>query len=340
MPKEITHWALAEALVKELPKDSLFYKPIQAFPNLFFLGAITPDIPFYYLKGPKLALIQDKSTPFHCTDARSLMPVLEFLDKNPDRDPAVLAFAAGVVCHILADTIFHPLVYYFSGMAGLHPGAIARHHQFETAMDLHFWYLSDDRSRASLAKIVRNLEISKTRRNQFMADLFLLGNRTEMTCLTNALYFHMGLNCLFRSSIIWRVFDFLNRKTPWVPDRVVGLIYPCKEPVDLPFFRQKFIYRDPCTGARSSTGIQKMIQETSTAGKKVLDLLSSSMSRGRRATKILDDPDLPMIRPVLPKDTFYFWREINELEQQLYKGLDHHGSYFSQKNRRLWANDR
>ncbi len=57
------------------------------------------------------------------------------------------------------------------------------------------------------------------------------------------------------------------------------------------------------------------------AGKKILDLLSSSMSQGRSAIEILDDPDLPMIRQGLPKDKFYFWREINELEQELYKGL-------------------
>jgi hypothetical protein len=340
MPKEIAHWTLAEDMAKEIPKGSLFYKPIQDFSNLFFLGATAPDIPFYYLAGPKRACIQEKSIPFHGTDARALKPVLAFLDQNPNSDPDRLAFAAGVICHILGDTIFHPLVYYFSGMGGIHPGATARHRQFETAMDLHFWYLSDDKSRASLGRLVRTLEISKQKRKQFMAELFKVVNRSETRYLCHALSFHMTLQYLFRLSMAWQFFDFLNRKTPWVPDRVTGLIYPCKQPVDLPFFRQEFIYKDPCTGDLLSTGIQTMIQETSMAGKKILGLLSRSMDNGRNAVEILDDPDLPMIRPGLPRNSFYFWRGINELEQELYGGLDSNICYFSQKNRRSWTNDR
>ncbi|RLB91998.1 MAG: hypothetical protein DRH26_07135, partial [Deltaproteobacteria bacterium] len=170
MPKEITHWTLAATVANKLPKCSLFFDPIRSHPNLFLLGAITPDIPFYYLAGPKTALIQALSAPFHGTDGRALLPALTFLDNYPDQNPAALAFAAGVICHLLADTLFHPLVYYFAGMDGLHPGATARHRKFETAMDLYFLHLSQGRSPVSLARVIKNLEVSTGQGCRFMAE--------------------------------------------------------------------------------------------------------------------------------------------------------------------------
>lgn len=318
MPKEITHWTLAALLAKELPIDSLFYEPIQAFPNLFFLGAIAPDIPFYHLAGPKTSFIQTLGAPLHGYDARSLVPVLALMDQNPAREPSALAFAAGVICHVLADTSFHPLVYYFSGKEGIHAGATARHRQFETALDLHLSFLY--RPEVSLARVVRNLEVPRKRVTGFLASLFQ--SPREQAGLGAALKFHLILQALFRSSRMYRVFGFLNRKTPWVPDKVTGLIYPCRVSGSLPFFSQKLHYQDPITGALFSTRIQNLMEETILAGKIVLTILSTALVQGGPATGILDDPDLPRIRPDLPQEGFFFWHGKTHLEPDLYRGID------------------
>ncbi len=320
MPKEITHWTLAAALAKKLPDDSLFYQPIQSFFNLFLLGAVTPDIPFYYFAGPKTAFIQNLSALFHGSDARALVPVLAFLDQTPDREPAALAFAAGVICHILADTMFHPLVYYFAGMDGLHPGATARHRQFETAMDLHFWHLSDDWSRNSLTRVVRKIEVSKRRLIGLLGDLFQ--TRSERKYLGLALYFYMTSHYLFRSSMAHKTFLFLSRKTGWIPKELTGLIYPFDGPVNLSFFNQRFRYQDTCTGTLFSTKIQEIVEENTLAGKGLLSLISTNLVQGKPAMGVLYNPDLPKIRPGLDQDRFFFWRERDDFETDLYGGLD------------------
>ncbi len=319
MPKEIAHWSLAAATAEKLPRDSLFYKPIHSFPNLFLMGAITPDIPFYYLAGPKLAVIQSLSIPFHGRDERSLFPVLAFLDQHPDKDPAVLAFAAGVICHILADTLFHPLVYYFAGMKGIHPGATARHRQFETAMDLHFWQY---RPRVSLVQIFKGLEVSEKRLNRFLSDLFQVKSRSEQRYLRPALYFHMTLQYLFRSSMAHKIFAFLGRKTPWIPDKIIGLIYPCNGPVNLVFFNQMFLYKDPCTGTVFSTKISRVAEKNAIAGAGLLSLISEALVQDQPAVRVLECPDLPKIRPDLPREDFVFWRGKYDLEADLYRGSD------------------
>jgi Zinc dependent phospholipase C len=321
MPKEITHWSLAVTLADNLPGDSLFYEPVRSFPYLFLLGAITPDIPFYYLAGPKTAAVQSLSVPFHGTDERTLLPVLLFLDKYPDHPPAALAFAAGVISHILADTLFHPLVYYFTGMDGVHPGATARHREFETAMDLYFLHLSQGRSQVSLARVMNHLEVSKQQCSRFMAALFQTENRLEKRCLTPALYFHMTLQRLFRSRLAYNTLAFLNRKTPWIPDKVVGLMYPVKGPVNLGFFSRPLEYRDPCTGEAFSAGIQEMQVKSGKRGKKLLGLISENLIRGGAALGVLNNPDLPEIRPGFDRESVVFWREKQDLVSDLYDGF-------------------
>lgn len=319
MPKEITHWSLAAATAEKLPQGSLFYKPIHSFFNLFLLGAITPDLPFYYLAGPKSAVIQKLSSPFHGRDERSLVPVLAFLDQHRDKDPAALAFAAGVICHIMADTLFHPLVYYFAGMKGIHPGATARHRQFETAMDLHFWQYQP---RVSLVQIFKGLEVSEKRLNWFLADLFQVRTRPEQRYLGSALYFHMTLQYLFRSATAYKIFAFLGGKTPWIPDKIIGLIYPCNGPVNLTFFSEKLLYKDPCTGTVFSTQISRMAEKTAIAAAVLLSLISTALVQDRPAVGVLECPDLPKIRPDLPGEGFVFWREKYDLEADLYRGFD------------------
>jgi len=91
MPKEITHFALAGQLARALSVNSPFYGPVNKYPNLFLLGAVTPDIPFYYLAGPDRELVQNLSEPFHRRHA--LAPVLEFLEQ--DSSSPSLALPAG-----------------------------------------------------------------------------------------------------------------------------------------------------------------------------------------------------------------------------------------------------
>ena len=321
MPKEITHWTLAAAVANKLPEDSLFYAPVRSFPNLFLLGAITPDIPFYYLAGPKTAAVQGLSAPFHGTDGCALLPVLTFLDKYPDQPPAALAFAAGVICHLLADTLFHPLVYYFAGMDGVHPGATTRHRQFETAMDLYFLHLSQGRSPVSLARVIKNLEVSSRQRCRFMAELFQAGTRSEKRCLGLALYSHMTLQYLFRSGLAYKSLAFLNKKKPWIPDKVMGLIYPANGPVNLCFFRHPLRYRDPRTGEAFFAGIQEMQVQTGEAGKKLLGLISTNLIRGGSALGVMENPDLPEIRPGFAREGFAFWRGKYDIVSDLYDGF-------------------
>ncbi len=313
MPKEITHFALARSLARAVPETSTFYSPVHRFPYLFCLGAVTPDIPFFTLAGPGADKIQALSIPFH--GSRALVPVLKFLDRH--RSEAALALAAGVICHVLSDTRFHPLVYYYSGMDLIHAGATARHRQFETAMDLYFQYQYPGET--SLGQVAKRIEISRAHLNRLLMELFQAEPGLE-TGVNRSLTWFIAFQTLFRSPAVRTSMEWFSRRGRPLPEKITGLVYPWPwdKSVCLPFFGGEIQFQDPCTGDQVNTRIEEMVSMVVRSGLQILDLVSAAMDSPGSLGHILDHPDLPLIRPDLPVETFDVWREAPDLIPLLY----------------------
>nr|WP_320015968.1 zinc dependent phospholipase C family protein [uncultured Desulfobacter sp.] len=323
MPKEITHFALAEQARRVLPETSKFFKPIQTFPFVYLIGTVCLDSPFYYLAGPQKKQVQALANPFHRPNKQALLPVLKFL--NHHRTPEALALAAGTVCHILSDTTFHPLVYYYAGMDEIHTGATARHRYFETAMDVHFQYLF--RGKTRLYKIIRQAKISKPKLYQLMAGFFLpQGSNTSV--VKHALQWHSTLHALFGASVIRKATIKMAGTSHPVPDSSTGLVYPFSKPCFLPFFSGRLKYRHPCSGSFYSTDLLTLIQEVVDATLAVLDTIDRAMKKCKKNEKtegleslVLADTTLPDICPDLPANTFNTWHGQQDIKPLLYQGV-------------------
>lgn len=316
MPKEITHFALAATLERSLPRTSLFSGPVRKFFNLFLLGAIAPDIPFYYLAGPSRKRVQELSVPFHRAHERALMPVLAFLEK--DMSPPALALAAGVISHLLSDTHFHPLVHYYAGMDGVHRGATGRHRTFETALDIHFWYMF--RGETCLNRVVKNSEVSRAELCRLLAGLFNPCSPLAETAPMKALNQHRRIQYLFRAPGIRTGVAGLTRMGRPLPEKISGLAYPFARPVCLPFFARGLFYKDPCTQESVSTDISTMISQSVESSLRVLDMVAQAMAAGR-VEVVLGHPGLPGIRPALPVKGFEVWHRKQDIRPLVYQGL-------------------
>lgn len=323
MPKEITHFTLAEHVVRDLPGTSEFFQPVQRFPFVFFLGAVCPDSPFYYLAGPQKKQVQALANLFHRPGKDALVPVLKFLSHH--RTPPALALAAGAVCHIMSDTTFHPLVYYYAGMGGFHAGATARHRYFETAMDVHFQYLFSGETRVH--RIIRQARVSTPVLYPLLSSLFL-PQRPKALFLKYALQWHSMFHALFGASVIRKGTIKMAGTSRPVPDSSAGLIYPFSKPCALPFFSGRLTYRHPCSGAFYSTDLLTLIREAVNATLAVLDTIDRAMGRCKANKKrqhleslVLADTKLPDICPDLPINTFDAWHGQQDIKPLLYQGV-------------------
>lgn len=319
MPKEISHWYLADRVKSNLPEGSVFFDPVHTCENLFFLGAVAPDIPFYYLLGPRSARIQAAAEPFHRSDQRALAPVLTFLEqmKGPDMDAGALSLGAGILCHILVDSVFHPLVYYFSGMSRVHPGARVRHRQFETALDLYFLQQNPAGVRTSLGLILSQTEVTQTRLLGYLGRVFALDKPGDSTCLGYAVRSHAFYQNLFQNKGVYRMLHRLNRGSHRFLDLALSLCYPDSQTEPTGFFDLPFDYRDPDTGQACRAGIPDLARQAETAALTLLTRVSEQMLQQQSLACLAEDTGLPRVRPGI--EICRYWRKKNDLLSDLYR---------------------
>lgn len=135
MPKELTHWLLAERSLTGLKDTSRLSALIHENRALYLAGAVLPDTLLHLYFGPHGSAALGLAHRFHDTEGNSFAPLIRAEERyGAEGLPAGLfACLLGVLSHMQADIVFHPFVYAHSGM-----GDIGRHYRVETALDCHF----------------------------------------------------------------------------------------------------------------------------------------------------------------------------------------------------------
>ncbi len=141
MPKEVTHWLIADEVCRNIAID---IQPEHR--NVVLLGSVFHDVLYYYTKGDKqLAALPDK---FHGTNREDsfyfVAELINLYQQAESDDKAVFqAFIIGFISHIFADVNFHPFVYYMTGNyydpdPARRKTAEQKHREMESVIDSHF----------------------------------------------------------------------------------------------------------------------------------------------------------------------------------------------------------
>ncbi len=320
MPKEFAHLSLASEMVKALPPDSIFYHAVHRHYPVFLYGSVIPDSPYFYITGPQSEFIQRLTRPFHTNDNSCLFPLLLFLKAHPETDLDAVAFAAGICCHLMADTVFHPLVYYFSGFDGIHNGATTRHRIFETAMDYYFW--PEKKNQFSLLHIYDHINIPQNRFISFVEALFQIQDRRRKKYLPYAVRSHQLFQSLFTTHQVYKLIHFLHRHKFVIRSRDEALCYPYKTKVAISFFNNTLRYKDPCRGTVTSTSMNDLVKKTNYYTINLLNIIEETYTSGSDLLKVIRHPDLPEICPdVFPGQKQSFWHGEKDLKQLIYRKL-------------------
>lgn len=134
MPKELTHWLLADRALAGLAHDSRLRRIIESHRAAYLGGAVLPDTLLHLFRGSHAKTALTLAHSFHNTTDNSFNPLIHAEQSHPDGlPPALLACLLGVITHIHTDILFHPFVYAQTGAAG-----IGRHFQIEVDIDVHF----------------------------------------------------------------------------------------------------------------------------------------------------------------------------------------------------------
>jgi Zinc dependent phospholipase C len=138
MPKELTHWLVAQATMRECGIP-------QQHNDLVQLGAIFPDAPYYTLGKQRSRALQlaDRLHGASGEDTFSMVQdcieILRAIPRESSLASSLRAFLLGAITHLCTDAVFHPFVYFASGNFHINSNLAWRNHRaLESALDLAF----------------------------------------------------------------------------------------------------------------------------------------------------------------------------------------------------------
>ncbi|MHB8124173.1 MAG: zinc dependent phospholipase C family protein [Desulfitobacteriaceae bacterium] len=254
MPKELTHWHIAKrTLTMEIPHQ--IAEIINHKPQLYYLGAIAHDIPFYDLSEPSETSIQHIGDQLHGANGENtLIPLIDMLEKTfaQKHTEFLLSFILGMLTHYVADSTFHPMIYYLSGNyyaedSTVRSKAVYRHRLLETAIDL--WLEAEEPMGypVNLAKLSREAGRNGSEALTLLVSHYSFdSNKPIKQHFKSAWRNHRLLQAAFSWSIPWRILSTYRRFGHPGAEKHEALFYP--QPLNLTFFQTKLDWIHPVTG--------------------------------------------------------------------------------------------
>lgn len=297
MPGLLTHHLLAGALADDL-KGTVFEEPLDHCPEYLYLGAVFHDALFYVSSREKGARFKRQGTRLHGLKGEDTLFLPRGLLREaagegrsgPEREP-LLAFTAGLISHIAADTVFHPFVFYFSGPLSA-PLTKLGHRRLETLMDLFF-------SRGQTRPVL--LRSHLRRAGQGATKVFALAgrclvgeeeavpfSRTMVRALTR-----MGrTQVLFQTRpLAWLLFS-LNPLLPRAVKEAIALAQAPQLGKYLTRLEGRHSYLHPVSGDREEAGLEELFVRAAARTVSLARELVASLEKGENGDQGSIGPSL------------------------------------------------
>ena len=258
---------------------------IRNFKNIYYIGAVILDSPFYDLSGKAYRHSPDLGKRLHGkTDFNLFHHLGRMLTSFGETAPeSMWAFVAGILTHIHTDITFHPFVFYFSGNkdnAGpkIRRVADTRHRKLEAFLDLHFLDESRLVNRGRLSASLRQMEISRNILLKYINRLYYL-NAVRIGHVEKILKFHATIQGLFRNRGIKFCLAGLKRLPGINLEATAASFYPVYKKIDAPFFSSRIVFKHPVTGIPYRESVDALEGKTVAENLKIFSELDGCLNK-------------------------------------------------------------
>lgn len=290
MPKEITHWLIAEETARRLvscsdadsPDDDTTKTALEAFPVLIHLGALLHDVLYYVRSGKAdVGRCTKLANALHGADGEDtfglLRDLLSFRHSTIQGggEGALRAFLLGALTHICTDAVFHPYIYYTAGNyveKSTHFQAWYNHRALESAIDLAF--CREQGISLRTFSLGNDLRVGKHEMQFFLRHLAALQRQAPELWAIEATDYENGyttlawLRVLFASSPINVVLDVAESiMTPFLQLQAfaelhsyLGLRYSGRSPWSGIQTQTTLHYTHPVSGENYRTTLQELFE--------------------------------------------------------------------------------
>lgn len=253
MPKEITHWIVAQKAADCAP-DSHIRRVIKDNMSLYLAGSALVDSPYYAFIGGDKKLLDKAGARLHGIGLESpFTAVLQVpaIATGVDGNRA-LAFTLGALTHIITDTAFHPMVYYLTGDyddpdAARRKKAVTLHRLLETWMDVWFAKSAQLENGGKVFRCAAKNSLEAKYLSRLCSALFF-GEKQMSSQARSAVFSHAVIQSFFTRRWIAQMTGFYGRTARRNMGEFTALFYPPATAEPPLFFSKPIRYKNPFTG--------------------------------------------------------------------------------------------
>jgi hypothetical protein len=259
MPKEITHWFVAERVYRHLDQGARIKQILARGMNLYRIGAILPDVPFYVVAGPGRSVMPHRGEVFHDPAGSSYRDLVRYLNRRAAALTAAdAALLLGVLTHIHTDAAFHPLVFHLSGPFDTdvrsRRRSKLRHHLLETRIDEIMMRRHVECAPHRIYDLIKAAEAPGGCVRQCFAALFDM----RPAAARNAVFQSALIQRQFFNQTLRRLVYRLNRAGVFDMRVVASYFYRFAAAPSKPEWSAPIAYRDPVTGQRLRRSLEQL----------------------------------------------------------------------------------
>lgn len=314
MPKEMTHWLIAEKALNRLSPASSPGNILCSYRNLYHVGAVLPDTPAHLLTGKNRDLVKELDREFHDPQESSFEPAARFLYRHGNSiTPQHMALLAGTLTHLIADSVFHPLVYYFCGADDM-----KKHYRLETYIDLYFMKLYS-RNFRSLKKILRSEEADTKTVSHFMNLYFDSESRLKPGVYKKTLRLHALIQSAWLKPSLLKTGKGLSFIPGIKIDDKLELFYPSAHKGEI--LEGIIPYRNPVTGEEKKNSIASLADEAVSRIVTVFETLSSEKTGMEMAASLrsIEGPNPLTGLPGRTSVDMKYFSEIKDIDEVIFR---------------------
>jgi hypothetical protein len=267
MPKEVTHFLIAEKIMETLEKDS-FWQPFLQHKSTIMLGSVFQDSLYYLPEKEMTDEIRNLPDRFHGDHGEDTFYVIKGLQVISHEQEQVVAFVIGMASHLFADAVFHPFVYYFSGNyfdrdEARRSEAIRNHRKIEGLMDVYFCNGFTGIRPYSVAGFLQstgtdNLELFKC----ITEGVEMKDKSIELGAVVHAAFERFArVQRFFNNPLLRTVFPFVEPVVSDHSKELLALFYSVRSKKYIQKLAGDIHFQNPLTGEEFHTSMNNMFNE-------------------------------------------------------------------------------
>lgn len=276
MPKDFIHFAIADRTAKLLG-DSPFGRDAKKHDATLLVGSIFHDV-WFYMTGRSSGRLQELGDQLHGKEGEDTYWLLRKQAEIAKTRTAegngstACSLLAGMVSHLCADVLMHPMIYHFTGNYYKHPKAVERHRRLESLLDMAADRLGDELRSTQIQHMLKAADLE----GSYPADA--LAKKGEVTPAT--LHQELGEAFIIMShvqrhiqkSTQGRLAHMLRAIVPQSMRDFFALFYAPQLKRYLPLVQETIKYQHPVTGEHLENTLDGFMNQ---AAQNAADMLRS-----------------------------------------------------------------